>query len=107
MWPETHRYHAPPWRTSNPCRLVPHTTRTDVAKGPWQWNTFVIEAIGSRITVTLNDVVVNDFIDPRPRSLRGHIARQNHHDGSKVQFRNIRIKAVVPGVTGLPVARLA
>ena len=81
--------------------------RTDVAKGPWQWNTFVIEAVGSRIKVTLNDVVVNDFTDPRPRSLRGHIALQSHHDGSKVQFRNIRIKAVVPGVTELPLARVA
>jgi hypothetical protein len=57
--------------------------------------------------VTLNDVVVNDFTDPRPRSDRGHIALQNHHDGSKVQFRNIRIKAVVPGVTELPLARVA
>jgi hypothetical protein len=50
---------------------------------------------------------VNDFTDPSPRSDRGHIALQNHHDGSKVQFRNIRIKAVVPGVTELPLARVA
>src|SRR6266702_4064005 len=82
-------------------------TRSDVAKGPWQWNTFLIEAVGGRIKVTLNGVLVNDFTDPKPRSLRGHIALQNHHDGSKVQFRNIRIKAVVPGVTDLPLPRVA
>ncbi|PJG57128.1 hypothetical protein CVM73_01590 [Bradyrhizobium forestalis] len=78
-----------------------------VEKGPWQWNTFMIEAVGNRIRVTLNDVLVNDFMDPKPRSLRGHIALQNHHDGSKVQFRNIRIKSVVPGVVDLPVPRVA
>lgn len=66
--------------------------RTDVARGPWQWNTLSIEAIGPRIRVMLNDVLVNDFVDPKPRSLRGHIALQNHHAGSKVQFRNIRIR---------------
>jgi hypothetical protein len=63
----------------------------------------VIEAVGNRIKVTLNDELVNDFTDPKPRSLRGHIALQNHHDGSKVQFRNIRIKNVLPAVTQLPV----
>ena len=76
-------------------------TRTDVARGPWQWNTFVIEAVGNRIKVTLNDVLVNDFIDPNPRSLRGHIALQTHHSGSKVQFRNIRIKSPAPTVVPL------
>ncbi|PDT87168.1 hypothetical protein CO669_26860 [Bradyrhizobium sp. Y36] len=96
-----------PLRSTGAIYNVNAPIRTDVAKGPWQWNTFVIEAVGSRIKVTLNDVVVNDFTDPRPRSLRGHVALQNHHDGSKVQFRNIRIKAVVPGVTELPVARVA
>ena len=82
-------------------------TRTDVAKGPWQWNTFVIEAVGGRIKVTLNGTLVNDFTDPNPRALRGHIGLQNHHDGSKVQFRNIRIRDILPVVTALPTARAA
>jgi hypothetical protein len=67
----------------------------------------MIEAIGNRIKVTLNDVLVNDYTDLKPRSLRGHIALQNHHDGSKVQFRNIRVKEVVPGVAELPLPRVA
>lgn len=79
--------------------------RLDVAKGPWQWNTFAIEAVGNRIKVTLNGVLVNDFTDANSRSLRGHIGLQNHHDGSKVQFRNIRIRSVLPAVTVLPTAR--
>jgi hypothetical protein len=76
-------------------------TRTDVARGPWQWNTFAIEAVGNRIKVTLNNVLVNDFTDTSSRSLRGHIALQNHHSGSKVQFRNIRIKSILPVVVAL------
>jgi choline dehydrogenase-like flavoprotein len=67
-------------------------TRTDVTRGPWVWNTMAIEAIGNRITVTINDVLVNDFTDANPRTLKGHVALQNHHAGSKVQFRNIRVK---------------
>lgn len=82
-------------------------TRTDVERGPWQWNKLVIEAVGTRIKVTLNDVLVNDFMDPKPRSLRGHIALQSHHGASKVQFRNIRIKSVAPTVVPLPVRTAA
>lgn len=69
-------------------------TRVDVAKGPWQWNTFLIEAVGNRIKVALNDVLVNDFVDSTSRSLRGHIGLQNHHPGSKVQFRNIQLRSL-------------
>lgn len=76
--------------------------RLDVAKGPWQWNRFSIEAIGNRIKVTLNGVLITDFVDPHARSLRGHIGLQNHHGGSKVQFRNIQIKAVS---SAAPIAR--
>ena len=96
-----------PLRSTGAIYNINAPTRVDVAKGPWQWNTFMIEAVGNRIQVTLNDVLVNDFTDPNPRSLRGHIALQNHHGGSKVQFRNIRIKSVLPAVTQLPVPRAA
>jgi choline dehydrogenase-like flavoprotein len=96
-----------PLRSTGAIYNINAPTRVDVAKGPWQWNTLVIEAVGNRIKVTLNDELVNDFTDPKPRSLRGHIALQNHHDGSKVQFRNIRIKSVLPAVTQLPVPMAA
>jgi choline dehydrogenase-like flavoprotein len=96
-----------PLRSTGAIYNLSPPTRTDVAKGPWQWNTFAIEAAGPRIKVTLNGVLVNDFADPSPRSLRGHIGLQNHHDGSKVQFRNIRIRSILPVVTALPTARAA
>jgi choline dehydrogenase-like flavoprotein len=94
-----------PLRSTGAIYNVNPPTRTDVARGPWQWNSLIIEAVGNRIKVTLNDVLVNDYADPKPRSLRGHIALQNHHTGSKVQFRNIRIKNVAPTVVPLTVPR--
>ena len=82
-----------PLRSTGAIYRVNAPARTGVERGPWQWNHFIIEAVGARIKVTLNGVLVNDFVDPKPRSLRGHIALQNHHGGSKVQFRNIRVRA--------------
>jgi len=102
--PEKNRENDPLCSTGAIYNLSP-PTRVDVARGPWQWNTFVIEAVGNRIKVTLNDVLVNDFVDPTSRSLRGHVALQNYHSGSKVQFRNIRIKSLAPTVVTLPVGR--
>jgi hypothetical protein len=84
-------------------RLSP-PTRLDVAQGPWAWNTFAIEAVGNRINVTLNGTLVNDFADPAVRSSKGHIGLQNHHDRSKVQFRNIRLRSVVSNVVALRAA---
>jgi hypothetical protein len=83
-----------PLRSTGAIYNVHAPTRLDVAKAPWQWNTFVIEAVGNRIKVTLNGVLINDFTDATSRSLRGHIGLQNHHGGSKVQFRNIQIRSL-------------
>src|SRR5262249_19594420 len=63
-----------PLRSTGAIYNINAPSRVDVAKGPWQWNKFVIEAVGNHIKVTLNDVLVNEFTDPDPRSLRGHIA---------------------------------
>jgi hypothetical protein len=56
------------------------------------WNTFVIEAQGARLSVTLNGVLVSSLSADNSRPRRGHIGLQTHHAGSRVQFRNIRIR---------------
>jgi hypothetical protein len=81
-----------PLRSTGAIYALSPAIASGAERAPWQWNTFVIEAIGARIRVSLNGVLVNDFTDPNQRSLRGHIGLQNHHPGSKVQFRNIRIR---------------
>jgi hypothetical protein len=65
---------------------------TELASRPLgEWNEFEVEAQGSRITVKLNDRTVSTLQNGNRRS-RGFIGLQNHHPGSRVQFRNIRLK---------------
>jgi hypothetical protein len=56
-----------------------------------QWNAYEIQAIGKQITVKLNGQLVSTLPNGN-RPLKGHIGLQNHHPGSRVQFRHIRIK---------------
>lgn len=56
-----------------------------------QWNAFEIEANGPAITVKFNGQVISKLPNGN-RSPKGFIGLQNHHDGSRAQFRNIRIK---------------
>jgi hypothetical protein len=53
------------------------------------WNKYEIEANGSRIRVTLNGQLVNDYQSPRQQT--GFIALQAH-DLSRTQFRSLMIK---------------
>jgi len=55
-----------------------------------QWNTFVIEADGPSIRVTLNNKLVTSYTSMRQAS--GYIALQAHHASSRVQFRNLQIR---------------
>jgi hypothetical protein len=54
------------------------------------WNTFVIEANGNHIRVTLNGQLINDYVSTRQPT--GHIALQAHDSLSRTQFRNIQVK---------------
>ncbi len=65
------------------------------------WNTYEIEAIGQKITVRLNGQQVSRLKNAN-RSAKGYVGLQNHHVGSKVQFKRLRIKklsAVAPATT--------
>ena len=59
-----------------------------------QWNTFEIEARGQDIRVTLNGSLVSQLTGDGSRPTKGHIGLQNHHPGSRVQFRNIQIESL-------------
>ena len=54
------------------------------------WNNYTIEANGSRIRVTLNGQLVNDYQSLRQQ--KGYIALQAHDFLSRTQFRNLQIK---------------
>jgi choline dehydrogenase-like flavoprotein len=56
-----------------------------------QWHTVEIEAVGPKITVSLNGQQVSQLTNGN-RLAKGFIGLQNHHPGSKVQFTRMRIK---------------
>jgi len=55
-----------------------------------EWNTYTIEANGSRILVRLNGQLVNDYQSTRQQS--GYIALQAHDFLSRTQFRNLQVR---------------
>jgi hypothetical protein len=64
-----------------------------VSKPVGEWNTFEIEAMGQRYSITLNDEkVIPEFIGNR--LTEGYIGIQNHDADSHVCFKNIRIKEI-------------
>jgi len=62
------------------------------SKSLGEWNTFEIEAVGPDIKVRLNGELVSHLTNNQGRPLKGHIGLQNHHPGSRVQFRNLFVK---------------
>lgn len=69
-------------------RLAPATGHYSRALG--EWNLFEVSAIGTTITVALNGIRVSR-LENASREPRGHIALQNHHGGSAVQFRDLLV----------------
>lgn len=88
--PETGTYGSPLHQTGAIYKRAPALTLASLPVG--QWNRFEIEARGRTVTVRLNGQQVSSFTGDGDRPLTGHIGLQNHHAGSHVQFRNIRVK---------------
>lgn len=57
-----------------------------------QWNSYEITARAATMTVVLNGETVTTYTGDGSRPATGHVGIQNHHQGSRVAFRNIRIK---------------
>lgn len=64
--------------------------------GPGTWFDYQVrcvdEAAGTRVTIAVNGVVVADFTDPERRHAAGHVALQQHHDGSVVELRRLELR---------------
>ena len=54
------------------------------------WNTYLIEANGGQIAVTLNGNLINSYTSSRQGS--GFLALQTHDFPSRIQFRNLQLK---------------
>ena len=52
------------------------------------------EEAGTHITISVNGVLITDHVDPERRYRSGHVALQQHHEGSVVQFRDVRVRVL-------------
>lgn len=51
---------------------------------------------GTRITIRVNGVLVTDHLDPQRRHRRGHVAIQQHHQGSRIEVRDLFLRELGP-----------
>jgi hypothetical protein len=70
-------------------RLAP--ARALLSRPIGAWNRFIVTARGDEIAVTLNGAEVSRLTGGT-RNRSGHIGLQNHHEGSAVQFRDLRLR---------------
>ena len=47
---------------------------------------------GTRFRLSINGVLVNEFLDPKSRHGSGHIAIQQHHEGSVIEIRDAWVR---------------
>jgi len=91
--PEAGRMDSPLHRTGALYRLAPASKRASHPVG--EWNRFRIEARGRAVRVWLNGVEVCALDElPADHPREGRIGLQNHHAGSRVQFRAPRVLAL-------------
>ena len=69
-------------------KLAPAMRRA--SRGIGEWNRFEILAKDFEIGVTLNGIEVSK-LNTALRRRGGHVALQNHHEGSAVQFRQLEV----------------
>ena len=88
-----------------------------IADDTW-WTQHII-AIGNRTIILINGKVVTDFVDEKSTYTSGHLAFQQHNQGSVVEYRNVMVKRLptdekaalaavtkaVPEITKAPAAK--
>jgi hypothetical protein len=68
-----------------------HKIGEQLVKDDTWWTQHII-AIGNRVVIKVNDRIVTDFVDTKNTFTSGHLAFQQHNEGSIVQYRNVVVK---------------
>jgi len=50
------------------------------------------EPEGTHVQIFVNGVLVTDFVDPERTHASGHIALQQHHDGSVLEVQSLEVR---------------
>jgi len=88
--PEARIFGSPLHLTGAVYKRAPATRLASMPVG--QWNALEVAARGEVVRVTLNGEEVSFYRTPPELPRRGHVGLQNHHEGSRVQFRWVRIQ---------------
>jgi hypothetical protein len=88
--PDTNAFNDPLHETGAIYALAPSSAMMPAVG---TWHAFEIEANGTTITARLDGVQVSQLVNAS-RSPQGYIGLQNHHAGSAVQFKRLRIKTL-------------
>jgi hypothetical protein len=85
--------YADPQRTGSLYAIAPITAQL---VPPDTWFDYHVtcrdEAAGTHVVIRVNGVVVNDVVDAERRHARGHIAIQQHHEGSRIEVKELFVK---------------
>ncbi|MHB8524188.1 MAG: 3-keto-disaccharide hydrolase [Limisphaerales bacterium] len=68
-----------------------HPVREQLVADDTWWTQHII-AIGNRIIIKVNDKIVTDWVETKNTYTSGHLALQQHNQGSVVMFRNLMVK---------------
>ena len=88
--------HPDPQRTGGVYNLARVTAQL-VPTGVWFDYRFRVrdEPEGTHLTVWVNGVQTSDVVDPQRLHASGHVCLQQHHDGSQVEWRDVRVRELV------------
>ncbi len=82
-----------PQKTGSLYAIVPNAT---TLVPPDTWFDYLVRCVdepgGTRIVLQVNGVTVVDHLDPERRHARGHIALQQHHEGSVIEAKDLWIR---------------
>lgn len=85
--------HPDPQKTGSVYGLAPVKTHL---VGPDTWFDYRVlcrdEPGGTRIQVRVNGILVSDVLDPERRHTSGHVALQQHHEGSVLEVRDLAVR---------------
>lgn len=93
-WPngyeaQVNNSHLDPKRTGSLYNFVDVRERM-IADDTW-WKQSIL-AQGNHIVIKVNDKVVVDYTDEKGTHEQGHVALQQHHNGSVVHYKNLRVR---------------
>ena len=93
-WPngyeaQVNNSHLDPKRTGSPYNFVDVRERM-IPDDTW-WKQSIL-ADGNHIVIKVNDKVVVDYVDEKETHKQGFVALQQHHNGSVVRYKNLRVR---------------